>query len=141
MTRMTRRGIGGAVIALLLAALVVPMLAHWQAPAMTPQAAFEAQREGVWVEGEGQVQRLLPDDDKGSRHQRFVLALRSGQTLLIAHNIDLAPRLDGLAREDTVRFRGEYVWNAKGGVVHWTHRDPRGERPGGWLEWQGRRYR
>ncbi|WP_353979350.1 DUF3465 domain-containing protein [Salinicola endophyticus] len=141
---MTRRRIGSVVIALLLAALLVPTLAHWQAPVsstMTPRAAFQAQREAVWVEGEGRVQRLLPDDDEGSRHQRFILALGDGQTLLIAHNIDLAPRLDGLARGDSVRFRGEYVWNARGGVVHWTHRDPRGERPGGWLEWSGRRYR
>ena len=84
MTRMTRRSIGGVVIALLLAALVVPMLAHWQAPipsTMTPRAAFETQREAVWVEGEGRVKRLLPDDDEGSRHQRFILALGDGQTL------------------------------------------------------------
>jgi hypothetical protein len=41
---------------------------------------------------------------------------------------------------DEVEFRGEYVWNAKGGVVHWTHRDPRGAHVGGWLRHAGRTY-
>ena len=38
------------------------------------------------------------------------------------------------------QHRGEYEWNARGGVVHWTDRDPSGRGPGGWLEHQGRRY-
>ena len=35
----------------------------------------------------------LPDDNKGTRHQRFILKLSSGQTLLVAHNIDLADKI------------------------------------------------
>ncbi len=103
-------------------------------------AAFAARRSDVAVDGEGKVAKLLPDDRKGSRHQRFILRLASGHTLLVAHNIDLAPRLEGLQVGDTVRFAGEYEWNDKGGVLHWTHHDPRGQHPGGWLEHDGRRY-
>jgi len=95
---------------------------------------------GRQVSGEGVVIRLLPDDGNGSRHQRFILKLPSSRTILIAHNIDLAPRIDALRVGDSVRFYGEYEWNAKGGVVHWTHRDPRGSHAAGWLEHQGRRY-
>ncbi|PPL15395.1 hypothetical protein UN63_12700 [Oceanisphaera arctica] len=104
------------------------------------QLAYQNRQSDVQVEGSGRVSRLLADDNKGSRHQRFLLALPSGQTLLIAHNIDLAPRIDGLKVGDTVAFYGEYEWNDKGGVVHWTHHDPRGRHPGGWLKHNGRLY-
>ncbi|WP_456451821.1 DUF3465 domain-containing protein [Hydrogenimonas sp.] len=95
----------------------------------------------VWVEGEGVVLKLLPDDTKGSRHQRILLRLKNGRTLLIVHNIDLAPRIGGLKKGERVRFVGEFVDNDKGGLVHWTHHDPSGRHPGGWLEYRGRRYR
>jgi ABC-type glycerol-3-phosphate transport system substrate-binding protein len=102
--------------------------------------AFRAQRSGVQVVGDGVVSALLPDDNEGSRHQRFVLRLASGQTVLVAHNIDLAPRIAGLAKGDTVGFNGVYEWNAKGGVIHWTHRDPAGRHTPGWLRHDGRTY-
>jgi len=95
---------------------------------------------GQQVSGSGTVSRILPDDDRGSRHQRFILRLPSGQTLLVAHNIDLAPRLPSLRVGDTVSFYGEYEWNDKGGVIHWTHRDPAGRHVAGWLEYDGKRY-
>ncbi len=92
------------------------------------------------ITGSGRVVALLADDRDGSRHQRFILRLASGQTLLVAHNIDLAPRVRRLDVGDSVSFYGEYVWNEQGGVLHWTHRDPQGSHPGGWLEHRGRRY-
>ncbi|ODC02663.1 hypothetical protein BFW38_02985 [Terasakiispira papahanaumokuakeensis] len=96
--------------------------------------------EGVQVQGQGEVIRLLADDLKGRRHQRFILALSSGQTLLVAHNIDLAPSIDHLAIGDKVSFYGEYTWNRRGGIIHWTHHDPDGRHPDGWLEHDGKRY-
>ena len=97
------------------------------------EAAIDRQAQDVQVSGSGTVIKVLPDDNDGSRHQRFILELESGRTLLIAHNIDLAPRLEPLRRGDLVSFHGEYVWNNKGGVVHWTHHDPRGRHPDGRL--------
>ena len=97
-------------------------------------------RAGQQVSGSGEVIRVLPDDNDGSRHQRFVLALDSGRTLLIAHNIDLAPRINGLSAGDTVSFFGEFEPNSRGGVIHWTHHDPQGRHVDGWLEHRGRRY-
>lgn len=102
--------------------------------------AFEARRQGLQVEGRGTVSRLLADDTDGSRHQRFILRLASGQTLLVAHNIDLAERIDGLAVGDPVAFFGEYEWSDKGGVIHWTHLDPDGSHVAGWLRHEGVTY-
>jgi Protein of unknown function (DUF3465) len=103
--------------------------------------AFRSGRSNVQLGGEGRIAKILPDDNKGSRHQRFLLALESGHTLLIAHNIDLAPRIDNLREGEQLEFYGEYEWNQKGGVIHWTHHDPKGTHPGGWLRYQGRVYK
>jgi hypothetical protein len=102
--------------------------------------AYANRASNIQVAGEGTVIRVLPDDRDGSRHQRFIVQLTSGQTLLIAHNIDIAPRLDGLTIGDCVSFNGEYIWNQKGGVIHWTHHDPEGRHAAGWLKHKGRTF-
>lgn len=102
--------------------------------------AIANRQSDVQVRGSGRVSRLLADDLDGSRHQRFILELTTGGTLLIAHNIDLAERIDSLQTGDEVEFYGEYEWNDKGGVVHWTHRDPRNSHEHGWLRHRGRTY-
>ncbi|MGH8726965.1 MAG: DUF3465 domain-containing protein [Burkholderiales bacterium] len=102
--------------------------------------AFEDRKSDLQVEGEGVVTKILRDDNEGGRHQRFIVRLESGQTLLIAHNIDLAPRVSSLREGDTVSFSGEYEWSPKGGVIHWTHHDPAGLHPAGWLKHNGRTY-
>jgi hypothetical protein len=109
-------------------------------PTDTLGVAFAQRQSGIQVSGEGVVTKLLADDNEGGRHQRFILALPSGQTLLVAHNIDLAPRLQSLKAGDVVAFDGVYEWNAKGGVIHWTHRDPAGQHRAGWLRHAGRLY-
>lgn len=101
--------------------------------------AFRDQRSGVWVESSGIVEKLLSDDLKGSPHQRFLLRLDTGQSLLFAHNIDLAPRVPARPG-DRIRFRGQYEWNDRGGVLHWTHDDPHGG-PGGWIAREETTYR
>ncbi|ABG40474.1 conserved hypothetical protein [Paraglaciecola sp. T6c] len=108
--------------------------------AVTAEQAFASQKSDVQVKSMGTVTRVLRDDNKGSRHQKFILKLVSGQTILIAHNIDLAPRIVGIAKGDTVQFYGEYEWSSKGGVVHWTHHDPQNRHVPGWLKHKGRVY-
>ena len=102
--------------------------------------AFENGKSGIQSEGNGIVIKVLPEDNDGSRHQRFILRLDSGQTLLIAHNIDLAPRISSLKKGDAVSFYGVYEWNPKGGVIHWTHHDPDGRHVAGWLQHNDRKY-
>jgi len=103
-------------------------------------AAFRDQASDVQMSGAGVVERLLADDNDGSRHQRFILRLSSGQTVLVSHNIDIAPRVAGLAVGDSVEFHGVYEYNAEGGVIHWTHHDPDGSHVSGWLKHNGQLY-
>lgn len=100
---------------------------------------FTQERSGVMVTVRGEVVHILPDDNEGSRHQRFLVELSTERTLLIAHNIDLAPRVP-LGEGDTVLIRGQYEWSEKGGTLHWTHHDPGNRREGGWIEHGGTRY-
>ena len=122
--------------------LVTFVLLQWIGfvQAASLQSAYENHQSNVQVKGSGTVIRILKDDNKGSRHQKFILKLSSGQTILIAHNIDLAPRINSISKGDVVQFYGEYEWNNKGGVVHWTHRDPNGRHVGGWLKHNGNTY-
>ncbi|RNC82359.1 MAG: DUF3465 domain-containing protein [Phycisphaera sp.] len=100
---------------------------------------IDNQISGEMVTLEAEIVKLLPDDNDGSRHQRLLLALESGGTVLVAHNIDLAPRVPA-DEGDTITVRGQYEWNDKGGVLHWTHHDPKEWREGGWIELNGGRY-
>ncbi|MFA0016062.1 DUF3465 domain-containing protein [Vibrio lentus] len=127
------------IFALILAVLCF-CVGYVQANDVLLKQAYESHQSDVQVRGSGTVSRILPDDNKGSRHQKFILRLDSKQTVLVAHNIDLAPRIQGLGKGDRVEFYGEYEWNKKGGVIHWTHRDPNNRHAHGWLKHNGNVY-
>ena len=96
--------------------------------------AFGAHRNLPQVQGSGVVTKVLKDDTKGLQHQKFLLKISENITILIAHNIDLAPRVDDIHEGDVIEFKGEYIYTPKGGTVHWTHKDPRGNHQAGWLK-------
>jgi hypothetical protein len=102
--------------------------------------AFTKKRSGITVESSGIVEKILKDDLTGLPHQRFIVRLKNGHSLLIVHNIHLAKRVEHLQKGDEVSFKGEYIYNEKGGLVHWTHHDPRGRHEAGWIEHQGIKY-
>lgn len=103
--------------------------------------AFNRKLSDVQVQDQGIVIKILPDDLEGSRHQKFILKNKTGQTVLIAHNIDLANRVDDLKVGDKVVYSGEYEWNSRGGIVHWTHHDPKGYHVAGWLKVRNKEYK
>jgi len=102
--------------------------------------AFANHSRDVRVDGSGSVSRVLSDDNQGERHQRFLVLLPTGQSILIVHNIDIAPRVDNLRVGDEIEFEGEYVWNDRGGLVHWTHHDPSSRHRPGWVKHAGHVY-
>ncbi len=100
---------------------------------------YEQQTSGVMVNTSGKVIKILKDDNQGSRHQKFIINTRENISLLIVHNIDLAPRVP-VKLNDIVTLYGQYEWNHKGGLVHWTHHDPNKRHEEGWIEYQGVKY-
>ena len=122
-------------------ALTSTLTSQYSASDKTLENAFDNKQRNLQVGGSGKVIMLLADDLKGSRHQKFIVKLATGQTLLVAHNIDLAPRINALNVGDQIDFYGEYEWNSKGGVMHWTHHDPQGRHEDGWLIHNGNIYK
>ena len=101
--------------------------------------AYATKKSDIQVSGSGVVTQLLPDDNNGSPHQRFLVSINAEQTLLFAHNLDLSSHIP-LQVGDEISFSGEYVYNPKGGIVHWTHRDPKSQHMAGWVLAHGKKY-
>lgn len=105
--------------------------------------AHARKQSKVWMTVKLKVFKILPDDNEGSRHQKFLAKPTQGPTLKVVHNIDLAPKVP-VRKGGVVWVRGRYEWSAKGGVLHWTHHDPkkpnRQDPKEGWIELNGKRY-
>ena len=127
----------GAFLCLVL--LVIGWYQQQPTPNQVLDDAINQQRSDVWVEFDAEVIRLLPDDNTGSRHQKFIVEYDL-HTILIAHNIDLALRVPVVVG-DQLTIKGEYEWTKRGGVVHWTHHDPQNRHAGGWIERDGKKFK
>lgn len=99
---------------------------------LTAETAFEHKYNNVMLTVQGRVVKRLRPDTVGARHQKFVIKLADGQSLLIIHNIDDAPQVP-FRLGDELEVRGRYVWNEQGGEMHWTHHDPQGKVMGGYI--------
>jgi hypothetical protein len=97
------------------------------------EAVYSNQQSDISVTVKGVIISILSDDTIGGRHQRFIIRMSNAQTLLITHNIDIAPRVVGINVGSTVYVHGDYVWNSQGGLIHWTHHDPEGLHEDGWI--------
>jgi hypothetical protein len=45
-----------------------------------------------------------------------------------------------IQRGSRVAVKGEYEFDPRGGVIHWTHRDPRGRHESGYVQLGGQYY-
>jgi hypothetical protein len=137
---MTARGLASSRV-LLLALLVTPACAPPSPNNAAVERAFAEHRSQIEVTAEGNVTRVLTDENGPSGpHQRFILRLAdSTQTLLIDNNVSIGRRVP-VAPGDGVIVHGEYVWNEQGGLIHFTHHDPAHTHEGGWIQLSGTRY-
>jgi hypothetical protein len=105
-------------------------------------AAYAAGRSKVEVVADGAITRVLGVQPGAiSPHQGFLLRLGSGCSLIVRveANTDFTGPMP-LAPGERVVVKGEYEYYPLGGVIHWTHRDPRGRHEGGYIEAGGRSY-
>ena len=107
----------------------------------TLQSYYDKKVSGKMITVSAQVDKVLSDDLHPPRHQRFIIRLDNNLTVLVAHNTDLAPRVDNIQTGEQIIVTGQYEWNEKGGVIHWTHHDPKGRRDGGQITYKGKVYR
>jgi hypothetical protein len=82
---------------------------------------------------------MLREEDYREPHQRFLLMLSNGTTVLVANDLQYgtyAPVQEG----NVVRIHGEYIWNERGGVLHWTHKSDEPRHESGYIDFNGMRY-
>ena len=96
---------------------------------------FQNHRSYVEVTADGTVVTIFPDRSSSSGvHEQFVIRLSSGDiTVDVEHNISIGKRVP-VAMGDSVVVHGEYIWNSKGGLIHFTHHDPQGTHEGGYIK-------
>ena len=101
--------------------------------AFAAKEAYLNKYSDLFLKVEGEVVNILSDDTEGVPHQRVIIITSEGQTLLISHNLNLAPRVS-LQPGIMLRIYGEYRWNPKGGLIHKTHGSQKKGDPHGWIE-------
>lgn len=127
-----------AIIIIIIAYLKVDYKAVTGTSTSENNVLISQQQTGNIITVSATVLKLLADDVKGSRHQKMILKVNN-KTLLLAHNIDIASRIP-VRVGSKLKVRGQYEWNEKGGVIHWTHRDKNNKHAHGWVEYNNKRY-
>ena len=106
---------------------------------MNVEEAFEKNVSDIPLTIEGQVTEILADDTGDTPHQRFIVTIHSGHTVLVAHNLERAYRVP-VKIDDRVEVHGTYVWNKYGGIIHNTHHSDAGEHEDGWINFVGKKH-
>jgi hypothetical protein len=103
--------------------------------------AVESNQRTKYVSGSGmKVIELMPDDTQGSPHQKFRVQLSNGRSIMIISNLDMCVHVP-VQVGDSVGAGGEFIPTGKAsGLLHWVHRDPKKQRPDGYIELNGQVY-
>lgn len=104
--------------------------------------AFDAQQSHVEVLATGVVTRDLGlRAGRSGTHEGYLLRLDNGCRLVlkVETNVDLTGPIP-IKTGDRAVVKGEYEWTRLGGVLHWTHHDPRGRHEGGYVTVEGHTY-
>lgn len=100
-----------------------------------------AQQKGVrFIEADNiWIERLLDDDLKPPKHQRWIGRLSCGARILLVYNISLCERVP-VQVGDRIQVGGELLFTRGLPLIHWLHEDPKNRRPHGYVILNGRKY-
>ncbi|MBV9719028.1 MAG: DUF3465 domain-containing protein [Candidatus Eremiobacteraeota bacterium] len=104
--------------------------------------AYNSQRSHVEVIADGKVTRIMGvQPGRVSPHEGFLFRLTSGCDIVVRveANTDFTGPIP-LSIGQRVLVKGEYEFYPLGGVIHWTHRDPRGRHENGYIAAGGQTY-
>ncbi len=106
--------------------------------------AWRAGRSHFEVTASGSVSRILGTRlGRSGVHEGFLLHLSGagghGLTVRVEDNVDLTGPIP-LEPGEAAAVRGEYIYDPRGGLIHYTHRDPRGRHAAGYVQVAGRIY-
>jgi len=107
-----------------------------------PCGAYSSEKSHVEVVAQGTVTRTFGiRAGRVSPHEGFLMRLNSSCSLIVRveANTDFTGPIP-LRVGTTVAVKGEYEYYAGGGVIHWTHSDPRGRHQGGYILLDNRIY-
>ena len=107
-------------------------------------AAWAGHQSHLELVAEGTVARNLGTRRGPSGlHEGFLVHLRGGAghglTIRVEDNADITGPIP-IGEGADVRIRGEYIYDPRGGLIHWTHHDPRLRHEPGFVEINGRKY-
>lgn len=124
----------------LLPLLLLALMGCAGAPETIEQAMASCARgaSSVAVVASGTVAQLLGTySSPTGQHEGFTLRSKA-MTIRIEDNVSITGPIP-LSKGEPVTLQGQYECND--GVIHWTHRDPRGRHIGGYIEAGGKIYR
>jgi hypothetical protein len=88
----------------------------------------------------GTVVELLPEDNIGLTHQKFMFKITGGQNgkyngkvVIVAHNTEIAPHVP-LKIGSMPEIKGDLLTGESPMVLHWTHKDPSHKHPDGYIK-------
>ena len=103
--------------------------------------AYQERVSGLQLSVSGKITHVFPSPETGDQHQKFIVQLDAGQSVMVIHNRALGSAIDGLLEGETIEVFGEYQWDQGGGIIRRTHQDPASHRQAGWVKYKGRIYR
>ncbi|MDG0816825.1 DUF3465 domain-containing protein [Bdellovibrio svalbardensis] len=89
--------------------------------------------------GQMVVEEILPDDNQGLPHQKWLVRLSDNSSVELVYNSDMGDRVP-LQVGEVMSAGGQLIMAQQGPLLHWLHSDPKQHRPDGYVYVNGTYY-